>query len=61
MRKKKAVFFDIDGTLWNIKNEIPVSAKEAIIRLRKNGNLAFFMQRALQELYPESGFAGAWL
>lgn len=41
MPKNKAVFFDIDGTLWNWKNEIPKSAKEAIVQLRKNGNLAF--------------------
>ena len=41
MHKKKAVFFDIDGTLWNEKNEIPPSAIKAIRRLREKGNLAF--------------------
>lgn len=41
MHKKKAVFFDIDGTLWNEKNEIPPSAIKAIHRLREKGNLAF--------------------
>lgn len=38
---KKAAFFDIDGTIWNIKNEIPESTVEAIRKLRENGHLAF--------------------
>lgn len=38
---KKAVFFDIDGTLWNEKNEIPQSAIDGIKKLQKNGHLAF--------------------
>ncbi len=38
---RKAAFFDIDGTIWNIKNEIPESTVEAIRGLRKNGHLAF--------------------
>ena len=38
---KKAVFFDIDGTIWNAKNEIPESTVKAIRGLRENGNLAF--------------------
>lgn len=41
MGKKKAVFFDIDGTIWNDKNEIPESTVRAIKMLRGNGNLAF--------------------
>lgn len=41
MKKKKAVFFDIDGTLWNEKNMIPESTREAIRKIRENGNLAF--------------------
>ncbi|MDO5425706.1 MAG: Cof-type HAD-IIB family hydrolase [Eubacteriales bacterium] len=38
---RKAAFFDIDGTLWNEKNEIPESTVKAIRALRKNGHLAF--------------------
>ena len=38
---KKAVFFDIDGTLWDRENRIPGSAAEGIRQLRKNGHLAF--------------------
>lgn len=38
---KKAVFFDIDGTLWNYAKYIPESTKEAIKLLRANGHYAF--------------------
>ena len=37
----KAVFFDIDGTLWNSDKYIPDSARKAIAQLRTNGHLAF--------------------
>lgn len=38
---KKAVFFDIDGTLWDEHGVIPKSTREGIKRLRENGILAF--------------------
>ena len=38
---KKAVFFDIDGTLWDEKMQIPDSTKTAIRKLRENGHYAF--------------------
>ena len=38
---KKAVFFDIDGTLWDASMRIPPSTAEAIGALRKNGHYAF--------------------
>lgn len=37
----KALFFDIDGTLWDFKNYIPESTREAIHRLKANGHLVF--------------------
>lgn len=41
MSNIKAVFFDIDGTLWDFRNHIPESTREAIKLLRSNGHLAF--------------------
>lgn len=41
MQNKKIVFFDIDGTIWNSKNEIPDSTVKAIGRLKENGHLVF--------------------
>ena len=38
---KKAVFFDVDGTLWDQKMRIPASTRNAIHSLRQNGHLAF--------------------
>ncbi len=38
---KKAVFFDVDGTLWDAKNHIPPSAFDAVRLLRENGVLTF--------------------
>lgn len=38
---KAAVFFDIDGTLWNYDHFIPESTKRAIKELRANGHMAF--------------------
>lgn len=40
MAERKAVFFDIDGTLWDFENRIPESAVAAIRALQKNGHLA---------------------
>lgn len=41
MGERKAVFFDIDGTLWDRYNYIPPSAADGIQRLREKGHLAF--------------------
>lgn len=38
---KKAVFFDIDGTLWDNKMQIPKSTVTSIHKLRENGHYAF--------------------
>lgn len=37
----KLVFFDIDGTLWDEKMQIPESTKEAVRLLKQNGHKAF--------------------
>lgn len=38
---KKAVFFDIDGTIWNEKMEVPESTKTALKKLKQEGHYAF--------------------
>lgn len=38
---KKAIFFDIDGTLWDAGNRIPDSTKEAVRLLREKGHYSF--------------------
>lgn len=39
--RKKVLFFDIDGTLWDDDNVIPQSTIDAIQWAQKNGHLAF--------------------
>lgn len=34
---KKILFFDVDGTLYNSNKQLPASAKEALVKARKNG------------------------
>lgn len=41
MENRKALFFDVDGTLINEKHEIPASARRAIEAARAKGHLAF--------------------
>ncbi len=38
---RKAVFFDADGTLYDIQKGVPDSTREAVARLREKGHLAF--------------------
>jgi hypothetical protein len=37
----KLIFFDIDGTLWDDKMQIPESTRRAIAELKKNGHKTF--------------------
>ena len=54
---KKLLFFDVDGTLYNSKKQLPSSAKEAIIQARENGHeIAIATGRApfmIQDLLDE--------
>ncbi|MEK4424274.1 Cof-type HAD-IIB family hydrolase [Solibacillus sp. FSL K6-1523] len=55
---KKILFFDVDGTLYNSRKELPKSAKEALFKARENGHeiaiatgrAPFMIQDLLEEL-----------
>lgn len=47
----KAIFFDIDGTLWDEKFQIPESTKKAFEMLKNNGHLTFICSGADALLY----------
>ncbi|MCR4842404.1 MAG: Cof-type HAD-IIB family hydrolase [Eubacterium sp.] len=38
---RSIVFFDIDGTIWDLKQRIPESTVRALKKLRENGHYAF--------------------
>lgn len=59
---KKVLFFDVDGTLVNEKNEIPESALKAIAKTRELGNLVFInsgrcygMMREIEKMIEVDG------
>ena len=52
--EKSAVFFDIDGTLWNYDKFIPDSCREAIKLLRENGHLAFICSGRARSFIQDS-------
>ncbi|MEJ9281512.1 Cof-type HAD-IIB family hydrolase [Ureibacillus thermosphaericus] len=55
---KKVLFFDVDGTLYNSKKRLPLSAKDAIYQAKRNGyeiaiatgRAPFMIQSILKEL-----------
>lgn len=54
----KILFFDVDGTLYNSAKQLPASAKEALLKARRNGytlaiatgRAPFMIQTLLEEL-----------
>ncbi len=53
MADRKAIFFDIDGTLFEQGNAVPESAVKAICELRRNGHLAFVCSGRSRIMVPE--------
>ncbi len=53
MAGKKAVFFDIDGTLFEQGNPVPESTVAAINKIRANGHLAFVCSGRSRIMVPE--------
>ena len=60
--KRKAVFFDIDGTLYNRSVGVPKSAVKGIRELKKKGHLAFISTGRARAMIPQElvdlGFDG---
>lgn len=50
---KKAVFFDIDGTLWDNKQQIPDSTRKALLQLKKNGHYLFICSGRTRVFIPD--------
>lgn len=50
---KKAVFFDIDGTLFEQGKDVPASTINAIHKLRENGHLAFVCSGRSRIMIPQ--------
>lgn len=50
---KKVVFFDIDGTLWDNKQQIPDSTREALLQLKKNGHYLFICSGRTRVFIPD--------
>ena len=57
---KKAVFFDIDGTLWNYQMQIPESTVLAIRKLRE-WTLCIYLQWKEPFEYTKSKIIGDWI
>lgn len=55
---KAALFFDIDGTLWNYDHYIPKSTIEAIRKARKNGHLALICSGRSRAFINHPGLLG---
>ncbi|MCU6760893.1 Putative bifunctional phosphatase/peptidyl-prolyl cis-trans isomerase [uncultured Roseburia sp.] len=53
-----AIFFDIDGTLWDRENRIPESTKEAVLRLREKGHLSFLCSGRTKALIRDEKLLG---
>ncbi len=53
MTDRKAVFFDIDGTLFEQGNPVPESTVRAIHKMRENGHLAFVCSGRSRIMVPE--------
>lgn len=60
--ERRIVFLDIDGTLINERQELPDSARAAIVEARSRGHLVFIATgRSMPEIYPwliDVGFDG---
>lgn len=54
MSKRKAVFFDVDGTLFKQGKDVPESTIRAIAKIRENGHLAFVCTGRSRVMVPKT-------
>lgn len=52
---RKAVFFDIDGTIWDKKQWIPESTKEAFRLMKEQGHYLFISSGRTRIFIPDEG------
>ncbi|MEY8391792.1 Cof-type HAD-IIB family hydrolase [Lachnospiraceae bacterium 45-W7] len=50
---RKAVFFDIDGTIWDEKQQIPDSTREAFQKMKTRGHYLFISSGRTKVFIPE--------
>ena len=50
---RKAIFFDIDGTLWDDERRIPDSTRDALRLLKENGNYLFICSGRTRVFIPD--------
>lgn len=50
---KKAVFFDIDGTIWDEKQRIPDSTREAFQKMKERGHYLFISSGRTRVFIPD--------
>ena len=54
MSERKAVFFDVDGTLFKQGKDVPKSTIRAIAKIRENGHLAFVCTGRSRVMVPKT-------
>lgn len=50
---RKAVFFDIDGTIWDEKHQIPDSTREAFRKMKDQGHYLFISSGRTRVFIPD--------
>lgn len=51
---RKAIFFDIDGTIWNNDQWIPDSTREAFVRMKERGHHLFISSGRTRVFIPDT-------
>ena len=57
---RKAVFFDIDGTIWDERQRIPDSTREAFLKMKEQGHYLFISSGRTRVFIPDTPLTGYW-